>query len=265
MSGISKDSHSGKIAHDSAFEFHRDYGAPLGFWQVDHAERYQVTICRRSTCAARAVEQPNCGVKTFVLASGSVARSAVLSEEGFDFVVDRPDVDERVHDGLLESDGPESLALLLAGLKADAVASRHPDSLVLAADQVGILSTAAGLTMLKKQPTFELAVAQLLDMSGSVHQLINGLVLVDTTTGQRASGTDIQTVTMRTFSRAAAESYVRRFEPYESSGSYRIEDQQLLEPQERLLDRIDGEDVSGVRGLPLGLMRRLMNQLPASG
>ena len=200
-------------------------------------------------------------VRPLVLASGSSARASVLRAAGIEFVVDRPDVDERAHDELLLSHGPGALAVHLARLKLETVAGRHPDSLVLAADQVGVLGDGDQVTMLVQQPTFEGAVEQLLAMSGTTHLLVNGLVLLDTATGRAATGTDVQTVTMHTYDRAAAEAYVRRFEPYESAGSYRLEDQERMAPEDRLLDGVAGEDPTGVLGLPLPLFLRMLEEV----
>mgnify|MGYP006277715469 CR=1 FL=1 len=185
----------------------------------------------------------------------------MLRDAGIVFEVDRPEVDERVHDDLLVEQGPAALALHLAALKADAVRGRHPGSLVLAADQVGVLEQGGRPRLLAQQPDFDGAVEQLLAMSGSTHELVNGLVLIDTATGRSVSGVDVQTVTMRSFDRAAAEAYVRRFEPYESAGSYRLEDQDLMSPEDQLLEAVAGEDPSGVLGLPLPLFRRLRTGL----
>lgn len=202
-------------------------------------------------------------VRPLVLASGSSARASVLGRAGIGFVVDRPHVDERAHDDVLATEGPAALALLLAGLKADQVVGRHPSSLVLAADQVGVLDLPDGTLLLVQQPTVAGAVEQLLAMSGTTHLLVNGLVLVDTTTGRRVTGVDVQTVTMRRFGRNEAERYVRRFEPFESAGSYRLEDQEMMAPHERLVAGVAGEDPSGVLGLPLPLFRRMCTELDA--
>lgn len=205
------------------------------------------------------------GVTPLVLASGSTARASVLRAAGIEFVVDRPEVDERAHDDLLLSEGPAALALHLARLKADAVVGRHPGSLVLAADQVGVLADGADVQLLVQQPSFDGAVEQLLAMSGTTHELVNGLVLVDTATGRVVEGTDVQTVTMCSFDRAAAAAYVRRFEPYESAGSYRLEDQEQMQPGERLLEGVAGEDPTGVLGLPLPLFRRMLDEITSDG
>jgi predicted house-cleaning NTP pyrophosphatase (Maf/HAM1 superfamily) len=54
---------------------------------------------------------------------------------------------------------------------------------------------------------------------------------------------------------------VRRFEPYESAGSYRLEDQDHLAPLEPFVTDVQGEHDSGVLGMPLPLLRRLLDEL----
>ncbi|MFI5044460.1 MAG: Maf family protein [Acidimicrobiales bacterium] len=191
-----------------------------------------------------------------VLASGSRSRADVLRAQGVDADVDPPDVDERAFDHVFADAGAESLALTLARAKADAVAERHPDSVVIAGDQVGVVDGADGARMLTKQPGRVGAVAQLLGMAGTTHRLVNALVVLDTATHSRADGIDIQVVTMRRFTEAEAAAYVDRFEPWESAGSYRLEDGADM-PAPFVIDVV-GEDDSGVLGLPLPLLERLV-------
>lgn len=199
-----------------------------------------------------------------MLASGSRYRAKVLREAGYEVEVDPPAVDERALDELFAED-PHRLALELAQLKAADVAPRHPDATVLAGDQVGVLVTEHGARQLTKQPEEEGAVEQLLAMSGTTHQLVNGLVLVRTggsgVVQRSLGGLDVQEVTMRAFTREEALAYVRRFEPFDSAGSYRLEDQDEMEPEERFVVDVRGEDPSGVLGLPLPLLSRLLDEL----
>jgi septum formation protein len=199
-----------------------------------------------------------------VLASGSRYRAQVLAEAGFDVVADPPEVDERAHDDLFAVD-PAALALLLAELKATDVAPRHPASVVLAGDQIGVLDRAGGPCQLTKQADEDAAVEQLMSMSGSSHSLVNGIVVLATgRTGRivgSARGTDVQRVTMRSFTEPEARSYVRRFRPFDSAGSYRLEDQELMSGQDAFVVDVQGEDPSGVLGLPVPLVRRLLDEL----
>lgn len=206
-----------------------------------------------------------------VLASGSRYRAALLAQAGIAVTIDPPDLDERALDHLFTDLGPEPFALDLAARKAIAVSRRHPGALVIAGDQVGVLEEAGRPPrMLTKQADPAGAVEQLMALSGSTHRLVNGLAVLDLRdrdAPRLVDGLDVQVVTMRPFSRAEATSYVDRFAPFDSSGSYRLEDQDALAPGEGFVVSVQGEDRSGVLGLPLPLLRRLLGQLgvtPAS-
>jgi predicted house-cleaning NTP pyrophosphatase (Maf/HAM1 superfamily) len=95
-------------------------------------------------------------------------------------------------------------------------------------------------------------------MSGTTHELVNGLIVLDARTGRSVEGVDRQVVSMRAFGRDEATEYVERFEPWDSSGSYRLEDQELMAPIEPFVVEVRGEDDSGVLGLPLPLLGRLL-------
>lgn len=202
--------------------------------------------------------------RTWVLASSSRYRAEVLAAAGTVALVDPPGIDERALDPLWSTSGAEGLALELARRKADAVRGRHPDAIVLAADQVGVVSGSDGELMLTKQPDLPRSVAQLLRMAGTTHRLVNALVLLDTSSGRRVEGLDVHLVTMRGFSADEAAEYVRRFEPFDSSGSYRLEDQERMAPLRPFVVSVEGEHDSGVLGLPLPLLGRLAAQLAAA-
>ncbi len=196
-----------------------------------------------------------------MLASSSRYRARMLADAGIRVVIDPPEVDERAFDDQLGTLGADGLALELARRKAMDVAGRHPDAVLIAADQVGVLSTAGGQRLLTKQPTVEGAVEQLMAMSGTSHELVNGLVVLDAREGRWVHGVDRQQVVMRSFGRDDATGYVTRFEPWDSSGSYRLEDQEAMSPIEPFVVEVRGEDDSGVLGLPLPLLRRLLAEL----
>lgn len=201
---------------------------------------------------------------SLVLASGSRYRAEVLRRAGYEVSTDPPEVDERELDHLFDAD-PDAQAVELARRKALDVAGRHPGRVVVAGDQVGALELADGVRQLTKQPEEEGAVAQLVSMSGTTHRLLNGLVVVrtggDGGVERMVEGIDVQRVTMRSFTVEEARAYVRRFRPFDSAGSYRLEDQDSMEPDERFVVAVEGEHDSGVLGMPLPLLERLLEEL----
>lgn len=58
---------------------------------------------------------------------------------------------------------------------------------------------------------------------------------------------------MRAFDRAEARAYIERWQPLDCVGSYRIED-----PGIKLFERIESEDFTGIIGLPLLAVARLL-------
>lgn len=206
---------------------------------------------------------PGSAGRELVLASGSPYRAAMLAQAGIHVTIDPPDIDERALDHLFHELGPVGFALDLARRKAAVVAPRHGDAFVLAGDQVGVLDGADGPRQLNKQPTEDGAVAQLMAMSGSTHRLVNGLVIVHLRSGRAIEGVDEQLVTMRDFDEVEARRYVQRFEPYDSGGSYRLEDQLDMGEGEGFVIDVQGEHESGVRGLPLPLVQRMLTALAA--
>lgn len=204
------------------------------------------------------MSRPNQTERPMVLASGSRYRATVLKDVGIDVEIDAPSVDERALDHLFDPAAPHELALALARLKAADVAPRHRDSLVIGGDQLGLLGHGEQTTVLHQCPDHTSAVEQLMLMSGETHRLVNGLVIIDTASGASVEGVDVVKVTMCAFDRAEAESYVERFRPFDVCGSYRLEDDRVMEPDERLLKGIEAEDLSGVLGMPIPLLRRLL-------
>ena len=196
-----------------------------------------------------------------VLASGSRYRARVLTDAGYDVEIDPPRVDERILDPLFHSEGPQHLATELARLKVLDVAPRHPGATVLAGDQVGVLTAGDRQVLLSKTPDARSAVRQLMAMSGTVHRLVNAIVVMRGPAGPSVSGVDEATVTMRPFSEAEALRYVERFEPFDTAGSYRLEDAESMEPGESLVASVEVEHPSGVLGMPLPLFGRLLAEL----
>lgn len=208
---------------------------------ADHAER-------------RPAEPERIG-EPLVLASTSAARRALLERLDVPFVVDAPAFDETAHADRFEGTSDAELALLLARGKAHSLAARHPDRWILAADQVAVLP-GPPRRRLDKPGREEVAIEHLVALSGRTHHLTTGVVLLHPASGRQHEAVDEQRLTLRAYDRAEAEAYVRRHRPLECAGSYRIEDAGI-----KLFERIEGQDYTGIMGLPLIAVARLLRSV----
>lgn len=109
-----------------------------------------------------------------VLATSSTIRQQILSDAGVSFEAIAARIDESsIKDALLaDAQPPRNIADALAELKAQKVAMRHPNSLILAMDQVLV---ADGELFDKPNQRAE-AKTQLQSLSGTSHHLISAAV-----------------------------------------------------------------------------------------
>src|SRR5512147_73970 len=136
-----------------------------------------------------------------ILASASPRRQSLLREGGYVFDVDPPDVDESVSPpGML----PANIATHLAELKAKAIAAKHPDAVVLAADTV----VAFGDAPLGKPADPNVARKMLTLLSGTTHIVITGLSVMHAAKNYSRTARSMSAVRMRVLSRQEIEQYV---------------------------------------------------------
>lgn len=190
--------------------------------------------------------------RPLVLASTSRYRAALLARLGVPFESAAPGIDERALDPQWDQLGPAAYTLALARAKARSVARARPGTRVLAGDQVAVLEEPGRVVRLDKPGTPERNVAQLLQLAGRTHELVGGVVLLDAD-GRAWEHVDRQRLTMRAFDRAEAERYVARCAPLDCCGGYRIEDAGIA-----LFERVEGEDPTGIEGLPLIAVARML-------
>lgn len=201
-----------------------------------------------------------------VLASTSASRAAVLREASIDFEAFAPSVDERSFDHRFPELGPAGYVLEIARAKAESVVARlqaervgagtptqDRRTVVVGCDQVAVLTVDGRPELLHKPETPQRAVEQLMRMSGGTHELVNGVVAIEVESATVRHEIDRHRITMRDFSRSEAEDYVERFAPLDCAGSYRIED------DADLLLSVEGEHRTGVIGLPLPTLLRLLD------
>lgn len=173
-----------------------------------------------------------------ILASGSPYRQELLKRLVSDFEVVVPNVDE----DLVKDSGlsPLDVACRLARMKATAVAEQHPGAIVIGSDQLVDL----GGRILGKPHTVERACQQLLEMSGRYHRLLTAVCIIGP--GGVTQFFAETGLWMRTLEEHEAAAYVRKDNPLDCAGSYRIEGGGIA-----LFEKIETTDFTAIMGLPL--------------
>lgn len=182
--------------------------------------------------------------RRLVLASASPARLGLLRAAGLDPQVQVSGVDESTVTGT-----PAEQVLELARLKAAAVATDHPDALVVGCDSMLELD---GLALGKPADPTE-AVARWAQMRGRSGRLLTGHSVVD---GDRTVSEVASTVVrFGTPTDAEVAAYVASGEPLQVAGAFTLDGRSAP-----FVDGIDGCHTNVV-GLSLPLLRRLLQQL----
>jgi septum formation protein len=188
-----------------------------------------------------------------ILASTSPYRRALLERLGVTFTALPPETPEDTVPGEL----PPDRALRLAIAKAQAIASRRPDAVVIGSDQVAAL----GSKILDKPGDAARCRAQLAAASGSSARFHTGCALIGAQAGVRMVHLDTTTVFFRSLTGAEIERYVERERPFDCAGGFRAEGLGIS-----LFESIESHDPTALIGLPLiwlaGALRRAGVRLP---
>jgi len=179
-----------------------------------------------------------------ILASASVARKALLEQAGLRFEARAAHIDEAEVKEAARAEGATALdtALLLADLKAQRIARRDPEALVIGCDQ---LLVSEGRWFDKPASIAE-ARAHLLALRGRVHTLVTAVLCQRG--GQRQWHHIAQPrLTMRPFSDAFLDAYLAAEGDSVTTtvGAYRLEGLGV-----HLFDKVEGEHAA-ILGLPL--------------
>jgi septum formation protein len=176
--------------------------------------------------------------RALVLGSTSRYRRELLSRLNVPFEVAAPDVDETP----LLGEAPAALAQRLALAKAQAVAAKFPQAVVIGSDQVADLHGQP----LGKPGSHARAVEQLRMMRGQTVIFQTALAVVCVETGFVQQDIAAVRVVFRDLSNEEIENYLRIEQPYDCAGSAKSEGLGIA-----LLERIDNDDPTALIGLPL--------------
>lgn len=183
-----------------------------------------------------------------VLASSSPFRRELLERLQIPFEVVAPELDETPY----PDEPPHEMVRRLAIAKAQAIAPRRPDALIIGSDQVAVYDG----RIVGKPHGHDRAVQQLRSASGRKVVLYTGLALVNAKTARVQCEVIPFSVQFRALTDAQIESYLRKEQPYGCAGSVRSEGLGIA-----LLERFEGDDPNTLIGLPLiRLVRMLENE-----
>ena len=183
-------------------------------------------------------------VLPLILASGSPRRRELLDLMGLTYTVETPDVDENF------SGRPSETVMEISRRKAAAVAARHSDSIIIAADTLVFADGALG-----KPHTPERAKEMLRSLAGNWHHVYTGITVINTRSGRIFRNVDKTRVHLVPMTEQEIDAYVATGEPLDKAGAYGIQGMGGM-----FVDRIDGS-YSNVVGLPMSMLRIMLAQV----
>lgn len=182
-----------------------------------------------------------------ILGSGSPRRRELLSLITPLFVIDTPDVDESLPDGLV----PQRAVMMLAKKKAEAVALRHEKGdVVIGSDTVVVLDG----EILGKPADREEARTMLRLLSGNTHRVFTGVCICHENRSETFYSE--ASVTFAEMAPDEIEEYLDTGEPFDKAGAYGVQGYGA-----RYIKSIDG-DYYAVMGLPVQQLYRELRRLP---
>lgn len=119
-----------------------------------------------------------------------------------------------------ETTDPKVLVAHNAALKADWVATRHPDAVVLGADTTVFLDGAS----INKPADLQEARAMLRRLSGREHTVFTGIALRQASTGLRRDDLVSSQVQFKPFGDSVIEAYLRLTNTLDKAGAYSIQE-----------------------------------------
>jgi septum formation protein len=184
----------------------------------------------------------------FVLASVSPRRSALLREHGYVFDVMPAHIDEAV------AATPEETVIGNAVRKAEAIARRQSDALVLGVDTEVFFEG----RIIGKPADMEDAFRMLSELNGRTHEVYSGLCFAWGGGAAKRTFTDVTHVQFHRRSDAELRAYLVRIHPLDKAGAYAAQDD-----RGEMIARVEGS-YTNVIGLPMeALARELTGVLEA--
>ena len=186
-------------------------------------------------------------IMKMILASGSPRRHEILKKMGYDFDIIPADLEENVVSG----ETPEAHVKRLSSAKAEFIAKRYPDSLVVGADTIVVIND----RIFGKPSDRQEAIDMLKTLSGKWHTVYTGITLAIRNSGISLSDADNTKVLFNILKEYDIIRYVESGEPMDKAGAYGIQGMGSF-----LVNRIEGE-LDTVIGFPAKLFERMYKEV----
>ena len=170
-----------------------------------------------------------------------------MRKAGIDFEVVVP---ENINEAQI-SENPVSHVLELSRKKAESVAKKVDDGVILGADTIVVLNA----TILGKPKDKEDAFRMLKKLSGKEHEVYTGISLVDKNRGKVLSGFQLTKVKFNRLKDKEIKDYIDTGEPLDKAGAYGIQGMGNF-----LVEKTEG-DLDNVIGLPLRKLAELLKKI----
>lgn len=178
-----------------------------------------------------------------ILASASPRRAQLLSDAGYVFDIEPADIDE---DGVPYA-YPSDFVQKVAALKAEGIAAKRPDDVILAADTIVTL----GDTILGKPKDLEHAREMLQLLSGTTQVVITGVCVMRKAAQVQSINRIMTAVRMDVLSAEQIDTYLASGEWEGKAGGYGIQD------NDPFVKRMAGSH-SNVVGLPMEAVTQML-------
>ena len=192
-------------------------------------------------------------VPHLILASASPRRSALLSQIGLTFKIHPSDIVEpphNVHTNKSVSEVTQELALL----KATSITQDYDHGLIIGADTLVSLDG----ELLGKPTDDADALVMLSRLSGTRHEVVTGVALIDAATGQNRVWAETTQVYFRQLNTAEITAYIESGETSDKAGAYGIQGRGAA-----FVRRIEG-CYFNVVGLPLASLVEHLSNFPSN-
>lgn len=187
-------------------------------------------------------------MRQLILASTSPYRLQLMRQLQLPFITAAPPFKETIDPAI----APELLVRHLALGKAQSLAERYPNALIIGSDQVFVDQRGRAVG---KPGSEEGAISQLKQMAGRTHTFFTGIAVYDSASGAHQTDFDTFAVSLRALTDEQILDYVSREKPYECAGAFKVEGLGIA-----LMEKMAGEDYNTLIGLPLIKLVTLLEQ-----